>query len=979
MSVVAACVLYGLLLCAFAVCSPAALALYWRCRRHPVISKRGAWLTVLSVAFTSLLSVALVLQLLLPFLPATAADSFPCSALYSASFLYPALALLPYGLRAVRVLQLHAAAGGSKSPLLSALSRPAAQLTAVLLCTALCAGAAVCWSVWGGADSRADSLSHTPPSLCLVFSNWRFFAPLCAAAFLPFSLCVLRLAERRQERDALSLCSELCCSWLSFAVLGVAYFVLIALPWTEGEVEAPFPLSSLLIALHGLLLLQGVVLPLLAVSSFNRTHRGSSTAALQPEQAATAAAAAQASDGSKRGPRQSHRAASVAAATTAGSAPEGQKGDDSAVPEGVAAADDGSDPLQQSTSLDGVTVGGGTEGELSVAAAERRPASGSLDVSNVWSLERILLDPAANALLERHAERFLCSELLRCWNTITAHHRQHWRMDDPHSLDAAYASSAAIYSHFIRAGSAQEVNVDSKIRSQLAALFDRPLHAAERRAVMARDLHARKKLSREMERKLQQHQQLRQGAAAAKRGSRWQPQAAAAALRQAGNRPRTTTPSSAISGSPSAGRATQSSLPSIGASQQLRNTVSAIAEEAVQSSDSAAAAPPDNGSNGTGGPIQTGLDEAAAGHEAPAEPAVSDGLSTLQPAGDGALGSAQLVIVAPAASPARSVRSATVQCASSEAGLLSFSQLNGSELLMPDAQLPSASLQSSQSQRFLASVNSSCISQTLQMPLQQYDGPVAPASPSAEQQQPATAPVSSYSSPVRGPLPPLHIAVGPDDFVSRESPPPALPQQQARLSESVSGSSSGGRRPSALHFATAGRPLAAADPGAAVSAGEVDDADEAAGAGQRRERAGSHTVPVTPSRSSSSSSSGSSSSSRFSSSTPFPLSALEVAALSSHLIWQRCQHEVRKLIDTNLYLSFIRESADFRRYRLAKRKEERQRQAEARARQKAEEAEAEAALRLASIQLQVRVDEGEEDTHNPQPEGQPPAASVDRL
>ena len=61
-----------------------------------------------------------------------------------------------------------------------------------------------------------------------------------------------------------------------------------------------------------------------------------------------------------------------------------------------------------------------------------------------------------------------------------------------------------------------------------------------------------------------------------------------------------------------------------------------------------------------------------------------------------------------------------------------------------------------------------------------------------------------------------------------------------------------------------------------------------------------------------------------STSTPFPLSALEMAALSSQLIFHRCAHEVKKLLDTNLYLSFIRQSAEFRRFRLQRRKEERE-------------------------------------------------------
>jgi len=476
-SVLGSSVGYGILLGFLVLSSCISLLAYWLNRRHPVLSKRMPWLTLTSSAFGLLLSLILVLHIYLPHLPWLSQNALPCTALYVASHLYCGFVLLPYILRTVRLLSLY-------SPTSTDDSRRGKQLAPsfyplALASTLVLLSAAGILIYFFGGDSQQSDVKNSPTDECVLFDFWRYFVPLTACFFLVWSYLLLKLSESQRE-DPYLLCFEQSVCWLSVAILLVSYFVLLTLP-SSSELESAFPIGWIVIGLDFCLLVWSVWMPLYQVWQFNRHQRNNAVSDASNEENNASLAVSVASNGQKRG---LGKTIELMKKVTAGE-------------NGPVAPVLDEDELNKSASLDGLPA----LSHSALAKMTGAVSGGAVDITNVWSIDRILSDPVANALLEQHAQRFLCSELVLCWNDIQKHNGTPWRMDSPTDLDAAFASGLSIYNTYIKAGSLYEVNVDSKIRSALAAVFDKPHSQQERRAVMVRDLHAKRKLMREMDRR----------------------------------------------------------------------------------------------------------------------------------------------------------------------------------------------------------------------------------------------------------------------------------------------------------------------------------------------------------------------------------------------------------------------------------------------------------------------------------------------
>ena len=486
------------------------------------------------------------------------------------------------------------------------------------------------------------------------------------------------------------------------------------------------------------------------------------------------------------------------------------------------------------------------------------------------------------------------------------HNGTPWRLDSATDLDAAFASGLSIYSTYIKAGSLYEVNVDSKIRAALAAVFDKPHTQQEKRALMVRDLHAKRKLMREMDR--------RSAAAADRRRQHNRTHdSLRARVTATSQHDRAHTPTY----SQSQRQAPMQHRPMLG--QTPNSTIVMVDERDEQRSEQEAA----------------------------------DITRTMQPINTGELTTLQ-AITTNALNPlrAREHRAATVNYGSNEA------------LAMQPHVVAN-----------LASSN--VFSQTLQMPLTQYntadmyntaatnvDGQV-PVAGQQHQRQQAMAASSSGSQQSRAAF------AGPSGRVGRsQSLGVALFQRHRAASIAVEGSSTGPlaaarhRRASSERASHSSRQQTSTT-GSGSQLHVTHDGLPAVinystpDTTQQSQRTASHldlvhapdmqrvdsesnnshhtatatttngtqpqpqlaTISLRPSTPSASSTSFTQS---VSTSTPFPLSALELAALSSQLIFHRCGHEVKKLLDTNLYLSFIRQSVEFRKFRLQRRKEERE-------------------------------------------------------
>ena len=877
-SVIGSSVGYGLLLGFLALSGCASLLAYWLHRRHPVLAKRMPWLTLLSSAFGLLLSLILVLHIYLPHLPSLSAHALPCTALYVASHLYCGLILLPYILRTVRLLSLYSPTSTDDSRRGKQLAPSFYPLT-LALTLSLLAAAGVLVYFFGG-DSERSEVDNSTSEQCLLFDYWQYFAPLCGWFFLVWSWLLLKLSESQRE-DPYLLCFEQSACWLSTAILLVSYFVLVTLP-SSSDIETAFPIEWLVVALNFCLQAFSVWLPLYYVWQFNRQQRNNAASGVvEQEERAPAVAPST----SKAGKRDLQRSIELTRA-----------GDDKL----TAPQADERDELNKSTTLDGLPVASHVALSKQAVGAV---SGGAVDITNVWSIDRILADPVANALLEHHAQRFLCSELVLCWNDVQKHNATPWRLDSTTDLDAAYSSGLAIYSTYIKAGSLYEVNVDSKIRSALAGIFDKPHSTHERRALMVRDLHAKRKLMREMDRRSAAAADRRRAQHNRTQDSTRVHASQLTAVSQI-DRPHTPTLSR------SQRMQQQQSRPMLG---QTANSAIVVLDEG---------------------------DEQQPG----AEP--GDIVRTLQPANTGDVTTLR-AITTDANYPlrARNQRAATVNYGNHE----------------PLALQPPVVVD-------LASSN--VFSQTLQMPLT-YDntGPIyhtatagdaSQASASGQQEQhivvASTATLTQSST---------AVSVSTGRTVRSQSLGVPFFQRQRALVPAAEGSSTGpvsmrhrrasseqsmhasGRRTSAtasasqLHITSDSAlptiinyhtPNTSQLPHASTSHLDLvhaPDMQRAESENQKRGHSTAHAAQqphgaATSLRPSTPSASSNSFNQSVSSSTPFPLSALELAALSSQLIFHRCAHEVKKLLDTNLYLSFIRQSAEFRKFRLQRRKEERE-------------------------------------------------------
>ena len=916
MGVIVASVLYGALLLLFAAVGPISLVLYIRHRAHPAIRPRTPWLVLLSECYTLSLSLALIVQQLLPHLPHLSFSSFPCPLLYVLSHLYPTLALLPLSLRALRVLHTSSLSPSpcaspppspsspTSSPSLIArkalarLSSPPFQVALLLTGLLLSSLGAV---LLAALDSASQSLALSSPPSCPLFSPWHYFVPVCGLLFLLYTLLVLTLAGEEAKSGGVS--AELSCVWLLYAVFAVAYFVLDSLP-PEQAVDAAFPLTSLVIALHALVHSTTVIGPLItAARSTQRAASGAQkvgeqgTGAARPTSTYHALEAAHSTPGKRSSAVVVGKRGTIGA-TGAPSCP------DAAVPPSA-------DPFDASTSV-------------TAPAPDDLP----MDVTNVWSMERILHDPTANALLLAHATRSLCPELVLAYNAIDAFNAHPRRITDPADLDAAYAQALSIYHQFIKVGSGMEVNVDSKIRAGLAAVFEGVggegggVGGVERRrAVMVRDLHAKKKLRREMERK-----------------------AAAQKVRQMQHRTGIISTKHSRGGGGlgvGVGLGVRPVTPSLQPSQphhpsSPRSNLHHTATSALTSSregtgghdllvivgDEEGMGDGRRGSGGWGGGGERGEGE--------------DIHRTMQPEVTGELTTLQAVTVSPLhpfAEP-RTVRSATVNYPA-----------------------PTLSLDAPSPHHFTSQPT---FSQTLQMPLNSYSSLAQPPSDTSD--------IDTSLAPIPPPTDPTPTIpaftpsdIDPTQHHHRSSTAPLTTEATSCDESAMSSTAESDDRFGALVVNYEGQPAVPAGPSLESPSGSTSGQGVGVVDEQRRGAAESASdvgptvvaaelVAVTratqPSEGSRVSRGGAALSTTWSGrslslsagSTPFPLSALEVAALSSQVLWQRCQHELKRLMDTNLYLSFIRQSADFRKHRLAKRREEREAQAarKAMARQEAE-------------------------------------------
>ena len=387
---------YGILLGFLLFSGCVSLLAYWLNRRHPVLSKRMPWLALLSSTFALLLSLALVLQLFLPSLPSLSTNALPCTALYVASHLYCGFILLPYILRTLRLLSLYTATAtddGRRGKQL-----PASFYPLTLAFTICLLSAAGVLTYFFGDDSQRADVRNRPSEQCVMFDYWQYFVPLCGGFVLVWSWLLLRLSESQRE-DPYLLCFEQSACWLSVALLLVAYFVLLTLP-SSGDLDSSFPIDWIVVALNFCLQVLSLWLPLYQVWQFNRHQRNnavSGDANHEENHAATAVSVASSGQKRSRG-----RTVELIKKATAG--------DDRLV---VPALDE-PDELNKSATLDGLPAPNNAE----LAGMAGAVSGGAVDITNVWSIDRILSDPMANALLEQHAQRFLCSELVLCWNDI---------------------------------------------------------------------------------------------------------------------------------------------------------------------------------------------------------------------------------------------------------------------------------------------------------------------------------------------------------------------------------------------------------------------------------------------------------------------------------------------------------------------------------------------------------------------------------
>ena len=868
---------YGVLLGFLALSGCPSLVAYWLNRRHPVLSKRMPWLALLSSAFGLLLSLVLVLHVFLPNLPSLSYNALPCTFYYVASHLYCGLILLPYILRTVRLLSLYSPTSTDDSRRGKQLAPSFYPLTLVFT-LALLSVAGVLIYFFGGGSAQSDV--DNSASQCLLFDYWQYFIPLCGGFFLVWSWLLLKVSESRRE-DPYSLCFEHSACWLSVAILLVSYFVLLTLP-SSTDLESSFPIEWIVVGLNFCLQVFSVWMPLYYVWQFNRHQRNNAVNDASHEEERAPTVAPSASSAPKRGHGKSIELVKA--------------GDDRL----AAPAMDEADELNKSVSLDGLPA----PSNAVLAKMAGAVSGGAMDVTNVWSIDRILSDPTANVLLEQHAQRFLCSELVLCWNDIQKHNGTPWRMDSATDLDAAYASGFSIYNTYIKAGSLYEVNVDSKIRSALAAVFDKPHSQQERRALMVRDLHAKRKLMREMDRRSAAAADRRQ-----QRHNRTQDSMRAhnsqLAITSHNDRPHTPTLSQSQ-------RQQQLQLrPMLG--QTPNSTIVMLVDE---------------------------------GDEQRPEQEAGDIVRTLQPANTGELTTLQ-AITTNALNPhrARDQRAATVNYGS-----------NAALALQPPVVADLAS--------------SNVFSQTLQMPLSfdstahMYDtaatsgGRQVSAAESSEQPgMSASATTLQHSSAVvsvssgragrshslgvafftrkhaaltavegssTGPLSARHRRAS-----SEQSQRSSRQQLSATTSASRLHVTNDSSLPTVINYST---PLTAQLPQPERTTSHLDlvhapdmhrneSSESNNGVPTATQQQQAATISLRPSTPSASSTSFTQS---VSASTPFPLSALEMAALSSQLIFHRCAHEVKKLLDTNLYLSFIRQSVEFRKFRLQRRKEERE-------------------------------------------------------
>ena len=394
--VIGASVGYGILLGFLLLSGCASLLAYWLHRRHPVLSKRMPWLTLLSSAFGVLLSLVLVVHLFLPYLPSLSSNSLPCTLLYVASHLYCGLVLLPYILRTIRLLSLYSPTSTDDSRRGKQLAPLFYPLSLALTVVLLCVGGGL-WYAFGGHGQQSEVRNESGEQ-CLLFDEWQYFVPLCGCFFLVWSWLLLRLGESQRE-DPYLLCFEQSACWLSVALLLVSYFVLLTLP-SGGDLESSFPIEWLVVGLDFCLQALSVWMPLYQVWQFNRHQRNNAASDSSQEEEHASPAVSAASSGQKR-----HLGKTVELIKKATAGEDGP----------IALTTDDSDELNKSATLDGLPAHSSSTALAKMAGAV---SGGAVDITNVWSIDRILSDPMANVLLEQHAQRFLCSELVLCWNDI---------------------------------------------------------------------------------------------------------------------------------------------------------------------------------------------------------------------------------------------------------------------------------------------------------------------------------------------------------------------------------------------------------------------------------------------------------------------------------------------------------------------------------------------------------------------------------